>query len=479
MTSIEGTDVERPVVSVSEADVDEMIDTLRKQNAAWKKLTLPLLTVTKSPSISGFLGDEPFEGGSAEGHALVIGSNSFIPGFEEQLIGAKAGEEKTISVTFPADYQAEHLAGQDATFKVTVHKVSSQKLPEVDAEFIERFGVEDGDEAKFRAEIKKNMTREAAQAVDNRVKQQVLEALTKANDIPVPPALVQQEPDGLKRQAAQQFGLGEDFDVSQLPNELFEEQAKSRVQVGLLLAEVIKANELDADDAAIKAKVEELAEQYQDPSEVVEYYMGNEQLKTQVKSAILEEKAVEKLLEQANVKDVEMSYQQALAAAQQQAEQDEKAEEGEQQAPDLIAWRTLSGCAFPYRTQGITRMSEFDIQNAGGLVPMVVEQSAKGERAYDIYSRLLKERVIFLVGPVEDYMANLVVAQLLFLESENPDKDIHLYINSPGGSVTAGMSIYDTMQFIKPDVSTVCIGQAASMGALLLTAGAAGKRYAY
>lgn len=122
-------------------------------------------------------------------------------------------------------------------------------------------------------------------------------------------------------------------------------------------------------------------------------------------------------------------------------------------------------------------MSEFDIQNAGGLVPMVVEQSAKGERAYDIYSRLLKERVIFLVGPVEDYTANLVVAQMLFLESENPDKDIHLYINSPGGSVTAGMSIYDTMQFVKPDVSTVCIGQAASMGALLLTAGAAGKRY--
>ncbi|CAM4075179.1 ATP-dependent Clp endopeptidase proteolytic subunit ClpP [Vreelandella rituensis] len=122
-------------------------------------------------------------------------------------------------------------------------------------------------------------------------------------------------------------------------------------------------------------------------------------------------------------------------------------------------------------------MSEFDIQNAGGLVPMVVEQSARGERAYDIYSRLLKERVIFLVGPVEDYMANLIVAQLLFLESENPDKDIHLYINSPGGGVTAGMAIYDTMQFIKPDVSTVCIGQAASMGALLLAGGAPEKRF--
>jgi ATP-dependent Clp protease protease subunit len=114
---------------------------------------------------------------------------------------------------------------------------------------------------------------------------------------------------------------------------------------------------------------------------------------------------------------------------------------------------------------------------AGGLVPIVIEQSARGERAFDIYSRLLKERVVFLVGPVEDHMANLIIAQLLFLESENPDKDIHLYINSPGGLVTAGLAIYDTMQFIKPDVSTLCIGQAASMGALLLAGGAAGKRY--
>lgn len=128
----------------------------------------------------------------------------------------------------------------------------------------------------------------------------------------------------------------------------------------------------------------------------------------------------------------------------------------------------------PY--QNVT--SAQDPQAAGGLVPMVVENTGRGERAYDIYSRLLKERVIFLVGQVEDYMSNLIVAQLLFLESENPDKDISLYINSPGGSVTAGMAIYDTMQFIKPKVNTVCIGQAASMGALLLTAGATGGRYA-
>ncbi len=129
----------------------------------------------------------------------------------------------------------------------------------------------------------------------------------------------------------------------------------------------------------------------------------------------------------------------------------------------------------------MSRNSPFDQgaleTQALNLVPMVIEQTSRGERSYDIYSRLLKERVVFAVGPVEDYMANVIVAQLLFLESENPDKDIHLYINSPGGSVTSGMAIYDTMQFIKPDVSTLCIGQAASMGAVLLAGGAAGKRF--
>lgn len=124
-----------------------------------------------------------------------------------------------------------------------------------------------------------------------------------------------------------------------------------------------------------------------------------------------------------------------------------------------------------------TSQTESMVTSGMGLVPMVVEQTARGERSYDIFSRLLKERVIFVVGPIEDHMANLIVAQLLFLESENPDKDIHMYINSPGGVVTAGLSVYDTMQFIKPDVSTICMGQAASMGAVLLAAGATGKRF--
>ena len=131
----------------------------------------------------------------------------------------------------------------------------------------------------------------------------------------------------------------------------------------------------------------------------------------------------------------------------------------------------------PSRTERVTLPTARDRLEGMSLVPIVVENTGRGERAYDIYSRMLKERVVFLVGPVEDHMSNLIVAQLLFLESENPDKDIHLYINSPGGAVTAGLAIYDTMQYIKPDVSTVCIGQAASMGALLLTGGAKGKRF--
>ncbi|GEK46087.1 trigger factor [Bisbaumannia pacifica] len=327
LKGIEGAEVERPQVEITDADVEQMIDTLRKQNASWAEVERAAADGDQvTIDFQGFLGDEPFEGGSAEGHQLVLGSNSFIPGFEAQLEGAKAGEEKEIKVTFPEDYQAEHLAGQEATFKVKVHTVSGQELPEVNEEFIKQFGVEEGGVEAFQAEVRKNMTREAAQAVENRVKQQVLEALKQANEIEVPQALIQQETDGLKRQAAQQFGLGEDFDVSQLPNELFADQAKSRVQVGLLLAEVVKVNELDASDDEIKAKVEELAEQYQDPQQVVDYYLSNEQLKSQVKSGLLEEKAVELLLGQAKVEDVTMSYEQALAAANQQPGDDAEAD---------------------------------------------------------------------------------------------------------------------------------------------------------
>ncbi|OHZ04282.1 trigger factor [Salinicola sp. MIT1003] len=338
LKSIDGTVVERPKTEITDADIDTMIETLRGQRAKFQPVERAAENGDQVKiDFQGFLGDEPFEGGAAEGHELELGSNRFIPGFEEQLIGAKAGEEKRISVTFPEDYQAEHLAGQEATFKVTVHEVSAKALPEVDADFIKEFGVEDGDADKFRAEIKSNMEREVKQAAQNRVKQQALDALQKANDVTVPQSLVGQETEGLKRQAAQQFGLGEDFDVSQLPNELFADQARTRVKVGLLLAEVIKQHELDASDDEIRARAEELASQYQQPEQAVEQYMQNDELKGQIKSAVLEDKAVDKLLEQAQVNDVSMSYEQVLQAAQQAEQSAEEAEEDEAEESDSKA----------------------------------------------------------------------------------------------------------------------------------------------
>ncbi|WP_025733923.1 trigger factor [Carnimonas nigrificans] len=332
LKGIEGTSIERPKASITDADVDEMIESLRKQAADWSTAERAAAEGDQVKiDFEGFLGDEPFEGGKAEGHELVLGSNSFIPGFEDQLVGASAGDEPTIKVTFPEDYQAEHLAGQEATFKTRVHEVKEQALPEIDAEFTKRFGVESGDLAEFKAEVRKNMERELDTAVENSVKQQVIEALKSANPIEVPKSLIQQEIDALKRQAAQQFGLGEDFDVSQLPNELFEEQGKSRVQVGLLLAEVVSANSLEASDEELRGFGEKIAQQYQQPEQVVEQYLNNEQMKNQLKSAVLENKAVEKLAESANVSDKEMSYQDALAAAQANpaAESEEASESAE------------------------------------------------------------------------------------------------------------------------------------------------------
>ncbi|MCE3025889.1 trigger factor [Salinicola sp. DM10] len=335
LQSIAGTEVERPQTEITEADIDQMIETLRTQRAEFQPVERGAeMGDQVKIDFEGFLGDEPFEGGAAEGHELELGSNRFIPGFEEQLVGASAGEEKRIQVTFPEDYQAEHLAGQEATFAVKVHEVSAKTMPEVDAEFIKAFGVDDGDFDKFRAEVKSNMEREVNQATQNRVKQQVLEALQAANEVSVPQSLIDQETDGLKRQAAQQFGLGEDFDVSQLPNELFADQARNRVKVGLLLAEVIKQNELEASDDEIRARAEELATQYQQPEQVIEQYLKNDELKNQIKSAVLEDKAVDKLLAQAQVKDVSMSYEDVLQSAQQS---DDAADEDESEESDSKA----------------------------------------------------------------------------------------------------------------------------------------------
>ncbi len=320
--------VEKPVASVSDEDLDKMINVLREQQAAWVEVEREATEQDQvNIDFEGFIDGEAFEGGKAEGHDLGLSSGTFIPGFEAQLVGTKAGEEKDVNVTFPEDYQAEQLKGKDAVFKVKVNKVSEQQLPELNDEFFAKYGVEEGGVEAFRADVQKNMERELDQTIKNKVKEQVVDALVKGNEFDVPKALINNEIDALRQQAVQQFGGPSNFDASQLPAELFQEQAEKRVKLGLLMASVVEAKEIKADEAALRAYVEKLAESYQDPDEVVDYYMSNDQMRQQLESAVLEELVVENLLSEATVNDVEMSYDDAIKPAAPQQEEAEEAAE--------------------------------------------------------------------------------------------------------------------------------------------------------
>lgn len=275
LTGLESIEVEKPVVEVTDADVDVMLDTLRKQQATWKEKdgaadAEDRVTIDFTGSVDG----EEFEGGKATDFVLAMGQGRMIPGFEDGVKGHKAGEEFTIDVTFPEEYHAENLKGKAAKFVINLKKVEERELPELTEEFIKRFGVEDGSVAGLRAEVRKNMERELKGAVRNRVKSQAIEGLVKANDIDVPAALIDSEIDVLRRQAAQRFG-GNEKQALELPRELFEEQAKRRVVVGLLLGEVIRTNELKADEERVKGLIEEMASAYEDPKEVIEFYSKN------------------------------------------------------------------------------------------------------------------------------------------------------------------------------------------------------------
>ncbi|RDL43164.1 trigger factor [Marinomonas piezotolerans] len=308
-----GIEVKRVISEVTEADVDTMLETLRKQNADWVSVDREAKDGDQvTIDFEGFLGDEAFEGGAAQGHKLVIGSNTMIPGFESGVEGIKAGEERTITVNFPEEYQAEHLAGKEATFKITAHAVEEQELPELNDEFAGKFGMEDATLAGLRTEVQKNMERELNQAVKAKLKNSLFDQLVALNPVEVPSALVDQEVDGLRKQAAQQFGGAEGFDASQLPAELFSEEATKRAKLGLLISEVIQTNELKVEDDRVRAFLEEMAQAYQEPQQVVEYYLNNKEQLAQVQSAVLEEQVVDKLLESAKITEVTLSYEDAI-----------------------------------------------------------------------------------------------------------------------------------------------------------------------
>jgi len=302
--------VEQPVVDVTEKDLEEMLVTLQKQHATYKEVKRKSkksdrVTIDFSGSIDG----EEFEGGKAEDFTLNLNEERMIPGFEKQIIGQKAGEEFSIEVTFPEDYHAENLKGKAAVFAINLKTVEDQVLPELTDEFAEKFGVTEGGIDALKADVRKNMERELSQNVKNEVKQQVIDGLVEVNDVEIPAALIKGEVDVLRQQAMQRFGGQVDpANMPQLPDELFEEQAKRRVTVGLLLGEVIKANKLEADEARVKDMIESMASAYEDPSEVVAHYAGDEKLSAQMKDLALEDQAIDFILAQAKVTDKKKKF---------------------------------------------------------------------------------------------------------------------------------------------------------------------------
>ncbi|MCL1036703.1 trigger factor [Shewanella submarina] len=315
LKGLDAIEVEQPVATVTDADVDSMIETLRKQHAQYDAVEREAAEGDKVKiNFVGSVDGEEFEGGKAEGFELQLGSGRMIPGFEEGIKGHKAGDEFEIDVTFPEEYHAENLKGKAAKFAITLTEVLGANLPEVNDEFAKQFGIAEEGVEGLKAEIRKNMERELAQALKANVKEQVIEGLLTNNEIDLPKALIDGEVNVLRQQAMQRFG-GQGANMPELPAELFTEQAERRVKVGLLLGEVIKVNELKADEERVNALIESMASAYEDPSEVVAYYNGNEELMQNMRNVALEEQAVEALLNSAKVTDKEVAFEEFMNKA--------------------------------------------------------------------------------------------------------------------------------------------------------------------
>ena len=326
LADFSGISVERIESEVTDADVEKMLDILRKQNTSFETADRPAengdqLTVDFTGRIDG----EAFQGGTASNTQIVLGSGRMIPGFEDGLVGAKAGESRTLDVTFPEDYQNLELAGKAAQFEVVVHAVAAPALPELNDEFFARFGVEEGGLEGFRAEVRKNMERELRQAIKSKTKTQVMDGLLATNEVEVPKALIGSEIDRLRQQAVQQFG-GANIKPEQLPAELFEEQAKRRVSLGLIVAEVVKQNDIKPDNDRVRAMVEDLASAYQEPQQVINWYYQNEQQLAEIQSVVLEEQVVDTVFQKAKVTDKQVAYEDAVKPAQPAGAQDGEAE---------------------------------------------------------------------------------------------------------------------------------------------------------
>ena len=313
VSGLENIEIERLSSTIEEADLEKMIGTLREQRLAYAETDRAAAEKDQvNIDFEGFLEDEPFEGGKAEGTDLVLGSGSMIPGFEDGLVGLKADEEKDLKVTFPENYQAENLAGQEVLFKIKVNKVSEPELPELNDDFFEQFDVKEGGLEAFRAEVTNNMKRELDSAIKAKVRDQVMDGLSDNNEFDLPQSLIDQEVNRMRQEAVQQFGGGAQFDPSMLPAEMFTEQAQKRVKIGLIVSAIVDKNSLEADAQTVRETIEEMASTYQEPEEVINYYYSNEQQLSQIQNMVLEGQIVDFVLESAKVTDKSVSYDEAV-----------------------------------------------------------------------------------------------------------------------------------------------------------------------
>jgi trigger factor len=313
LAGYETINVERPVASVEEADIDTMIETLREQRKEHAVCERASQTDDSlNIDFEGFVDGVAFDGGKAEGSDIVLGSGSMIPGFEDGLIGIKAGEEKEITVTFPEGYQSTELAGKEAMFKIKVNSVSEPVLAELNEAFFEQFGVKDGDLAAFRVEVRANMEKELEAGIKNKVKTQVLDGLVASNNVEVPQALIDTEVNRMREEAVQQFGGSQKIDPSILPAEMFSEQARKRVQLGLMVNAIVEQQSIKVDQDRVKKMIETMASSYEDPEEIINYYYSNEQQLNQVQNLVLEDQVIDSIIAGSQVTDMPMSYEEAI-----------------------------------------------------------------------------------------------------------------------------------------------------------------------
>jgi trigger factor len=300
--------IERPVVEVKDGDIDDTIENIREQRKEYGEVDRAAENGDRvHVDFKGFVDGEAFQGGEAKDFPLDLGAGRMIKGFEEGIVGAKAGDELTLDLSFPEEYHAEELAGKECKFEIKVQKVLGPKLPEVDDEFAKAMGVEGGVEA-MRAEIKKNMEREITQAVENRIKSQVMDTLLEKNDVPSPQAMIEQESRNLAQQMlANLQGQGMDPSQLNLSGDMYKEQAERRVKLGLLLSEIVQDQGLEAGEADVRSFVEELAAGYEQPQEVIDWYYGDKNRLAEVESLVLERKIVDWVLDQAEISDKPMS----------------------------------------------------------------------------------------------------------------------------------------------------------------------------